>query len=268
MCNSGWVTPEGNSSGRNSDDLFCMTVTMAPIAAHVEDAMQLACEPVLALSSEVNPETLLEPIEGGGRQRSDEELVIAAQNGDRCALGELLGRHLNMLHCFARRYTANADDAHDLVQETMLRVIRNIGSFRGESRFVTWLCSIVVNKALSDKRREKHIRWICLDEQGEEEARFCLRSLQDVRRNPEEDYSHREIHHLLRHEALKLPPRDRFIWRACDLDDCSIKKVAGALGMNPGAAKSRLGRARVRLSAAMKKTGAVGTSIRTGHHGV
>jgi DNA-directed RNA polymerase specialized sigma24 family protein len=89
-----------------------------------------------------------------------------------------------------------------------------------------------------------------------------------VRRNPEEDYSHREIRGLLRNEALKLRPIDRFIWKACDVDDCSIKKVAGALGMNPGAAKSRLGRARVRLSAAMKKTGAVGANIRMAHHGV
>jgi RNA polymerase sigma-70 factor (ECF subfamily) len=237
-------------------------------SAHVEDAMQLAFESDLVLASEWNPGTSLAVIEGGGRQLSDEELVIAAQNGDRCALGDLLGRHLDMLHCFARRYTANVDEAHDLVQETMLRAIRNIERFRRESRFVTWLCSIVVNTAISDKRREKHIRWICLDEQEEADARFCLRSLREVRRNPEEDYSHREICRLLRHEALKLPPKDRFIWKACDLDDNSIKKVAGALGMNPAAAKSRLGRARVRLSAAMKKTGAVGTSIRTGKHGV
>ena len=240
---------------------------MAPIPAHVEDAMHLACKPDLAPASEWNPGTSLATIEGGDRQRSDEELVIAAQNGDRCALGELLGRHLNMLHCFARRYTTNAEDAHDLVQETMLRVVRNIETFRREARFVTWLCSIVVNIAISDKRREKHIRWICLDEQEEEEARFCLKSLWEVRRNPEEDYSHREIRRLLRHEALKLPPKDRFIWKACDLDENSIKKVAGALGMNPAAAKSRLGRARARLSTAMKKTGAAGTKIRTGQHG-
>jgi len=267
MCNSGSGTPEGRSRGRNSDDLFCMTVTMAPIAAHVEDAMQLAGKQDLALASEVNPGTLLQATEDGGRQRSDEELVIAARNGDCCALGELLGRHLNMLLCFARRYTANEDEAQDLVQETMLRAIRSIERFRGGSRFRTWLCSILVNTALSIKRREKHIRWMNLDEQEGEENRFCMKSLSDVHLNPEEAYAHRERRGLLLREALKLHPKYRFIWEACDLDDCSIKKVADALGMNPAAAKSRLGRARVRLSAAMKKAGAVGTSIRTGRHG-
>jgi len=221
--------------------------------------MQLAYKPELALASELSPGPLLQAKEGGGWQRSDEELVIAAQNGESCALGELLGRHQKMLYCFARRYTANADEANDLVQETMLRACRNIGRFRGESRFLTWLNSIVINTALSNKRREKHIRWICLDEQEEEETRFCMRSLRDVRRNPEEDCSHRELRGLLRREALKLHPKYRFILMACDLDDCSLEQVAKSLGMHLGAAKSRLHRARWSLSAALKKSGAVGT---------
>ncbi len=230
--------------------------------------MPLAYKPQSALASELSPGALLEAKEGGGGQRSDEELVIAAQNGDCCALGVLLGRHLTMLHCFARRYSANAEDAHDLVQEAMLRAVRNIGSFRRESRFVTWLCTIVVNIAISNKRKEKHISWIALDEQEGEETRFCMRSLRDVRRNPEEDYSHRELRGLLRREALKLHPKYRFIWEACDLDDCSIKEVAGVLGMHPAAAKSRLQRARWTLSAAMKKSGAAVTNIRTRRHEV
>jgi hypothetical protein len=41
MRNSGTVTPEGKGSKRNSNDLFCIAVTMAPVQAHAEDAMQL-----------------------------------------------------------------------------------------------------------------------------------------------------------------------------------------------------------------------------------
>ena len=229
--------------------------------------MQLGCKPEQALASEYSPGILIQAIEGGGQQRSDEELVIAAQNGESCALGELFGRHQKMLYCFARRYTANADEAHDLVQETMLRAWRNIGRFRGESRFVTWLNAIVINTALSNKRREKHVSWIALDEHEGEEARFCIRSLPDLRRNPEEDYSHRELHGLLRREALKLHPKYRSILKACDLDDCSIKEVAQSLGVHLGTAKSQLHRARWRLSAAMKKSGAVSTTIRTARQG-
>jgi RNA polymerase sigma-70 factor (ECF subfamily) len=228
----------------------------------MEDAMQLECKPEQERVSEMSPGGLLGAKEGGGRQRSDEELVIAAQSGESCALGELFCRHQKMLYSFARRYSANADEARDLVQETMLRAIRNIGRFRKESRFSTWLGSIVINAAISNRRREKHIRWIALDEQEGEDTRFCMRELRDVRRNPEEDYSHRELRGLLRREALKLHPKYRFILKACDLDDCSIKQAAHSLGMHLGSAKSRLHRARRSLSAAMRKSGAVGTNTR------
>jgi RNA polymerase sigma-70 factor (ECF subfamily) len=234
----------------------------------MEDAMQLACKPEPELASEMSPRPLLRAKEGDGRQRSDEELVIAAQNGDSCALGELFGRHQEMLYSFARRYCANADEAHDLVQETMLRAIRNIGRFRRESRFVTWLGSIVINTAISNKRREKHIRWIALDEQEGEENRFCMRNLLDVRRNPEEEYSHRELRGLLRSRVMKQRPKDRFILKACDLDECSIEEFARLQGMHLDAAKSRLHRARRSLSTAMKKSGAVGINIRTGQQDV
>lgn len=124
--------------------------------------MHLGCKPDPALPSELSLGALLQATESGGRQRSDEELVIAVQNGESCALDELLGRHQKMLFSFARRYTANADEARGLVQETMLLATRLIGRFRRESRFVSWLNSIVINTALSEIRREKRILWIAL----------------------------------------------------------------------------------------------------------
>lgn len=141
--------------------------------------MHLGCKPDPALPSELSLGALLQATESGGRQRSDEELVIAVQNGESCALDELLGRHQKMLFCFARRYTANAYEARGLVQETMLLATRLIGRFRRESRFVSWLNSIVINTALSEIRREKRILWIALDEHNEAETRFCIRELPD-----------------------------------------------------------------------------------------
>lgn len=229
--------------------------------------MQVACLPEPDLEIEVSPGTLYQTMEGGDCQRSDEELVIAAQNGETSAFGELLGRHQKMLYCFARRYTANADEANDLVQETMLRAVRNIGRFRRESRFATWLNSIVINTAISRIRKERRIGWVYLDERKEEETRFCISSLRDVRQNPEEVCSHRELSGLLRREALKLHPKYRFILMACDLDNRSINQVAHSLGMQLGTVKSRLYRARRSLSAAMVRSGATATSIHSVQRG-
>jgi len=228
--------------------------------------MQLECKPEQTLECEPIIGTLRLSIDGGDHPRSDEELVIAAQNGVSGALGELLVRHQKMLLRVARRYTATAEEAHDLVQEAMLRAIRNIGRFRGESRFVHWMNTIVINTALSQKRKERRIHWVNLDEQEDGDARFCVRCLQDGRRNPEEDYSHRETRALLRRETMNLPPKYRSILKACDLDDSSIKEVAHSLGLRLGAAKSRLFRARWSLSVAMKKSGAVRSKVCTERH--
>ena len=215
--------------------------------------MQLAHIPELAHVTESSPGPLPQGMQGGGRHRSDEELVVAAQDGDSSALGELFGRHQKMLYSFARRYTANAEEAHDLVQETMLRALRNIGRFRGEARFATWLVAIVIRAALSVKRKEKCVQWVVLDEQMTEFDRMCIANLSDVRPNPEQTYVQQELRSVLRREILRLHPRYRLVLQACVLDESPIEQVARSLGITPGAAKSRLHRARHSLSAALRR---------------
>jgi RNA polymerase sigma-70 factor (ECF subfamily) len=203
-------------------------------------------------------------MQGGGRHRSDEELVVAAQDGDSSALGELFGRHQKMLYSFARRYTANAEEAHDLVQETMLRALRNIGRFRGEARFATWLVAIVIRAALSLKRKEKCLQWLALDEQVTEFDRMCITQFADARPNPEQIYLQQELRSVLRREILRLHPRYRLVLQACVLEESPIEQVARSLGISPGAAKSRLHRARHSLSAALRGPGAACTRINIG----
>lgn len=210
----------------------------------------------LAPVTEAERSSQIFDVEGGGRQRSDEELVIAAQGGESRALDELLCRHRNMLYCFASRIATTADEADEAVQETILRACKNIGKFRGQSRFTTWLVAIVVNAVISIRRKERRVHWVYLDEQNAADARSCHTSLRDVRPNPEDQYSRRELRSLLRREIGKLHPKYRFILQACDLNDCSIEQAAQTMGITLGAAKSRLYRARLGLRTASRRYGA------------
>jgi RNA polymerase sigma-70 factor, ECF subfamily len=218
--------------------------------------MQPERKPELALVNEArrSPQSL--EVESGGWQRSDEELVIAAQGGETRALDELLSRHRNMLYCFASRIAATEDEADDVVQETMLRVFKNIGRFRRESRFGTWLVAIVVNAAISIRRKEKGVHWVYLDEPYAAEALGCHRSLRDLRPNPEDQCSRRELRGLLRREIGKMHPKYRFILQACDLYGCSIAQAAQTLGITLEAAKSRLHRGRCGVRKALRRYGA------------
>lgn len=197
---------------------------------------------------------------------TDKELVVAAQNGNAAAWEELLTRHRAMVDRMARRYVMNTEDAEDLVQETMLRAFVNIGTFRGEARFSSWLVAIMINAALSSKRKSKHFHWLYLDEIQESEDRKEAWVVPDSRPNPEQECLRRELRLIIRREVSRQDRKYRLIVQSCDLDQSSISETAQALGITYTAVKSRLHRARRELSSALQKYDAIHTSFKTGRH--
>lgn len=83
----------------------------------------------------------------------DEELIEKAQTGDRDAFGRLVERHYDFMHATAWRWCGNAADADDIVQTACVKLAGAIRTFRGASRFRTWLYTLVLNAA-RDHRRE------------------------------------------------------------------------------------------------------------------
>lgn len=84
--------------------------------------------------------------------------------GDTEAYAALVKEHQKMVHAVAFRMTGSLADAEDLTQETFLRAFRQIDSFRGESKFSTWLCQIAVNLGLNwcareNRRDDIHSEW-------------------------------------------------------------------------------------------------------------
>ena len=87
--------------------------------------------------------------------RSDEALAALAAAGDDLAFEALLGRYEARVYRLARRLTGDDADAQDVLQDAFLQVYRKLGSFRGESRFSTWLYRIATNAALMQRRGRK-----------------------------------------------------------------------------------------------------------------
>lgn len=84
--------------------------------------------------------------------------------GDEEAFAALVRQYQKMVFALAFRMTGSLQDAEDLTQETFLRAFRQLGSFRAESKFSTWLCQIAVNLSLNWRNRESrrgdiHSRW-------------------------------------------------------------------------------------------------------------
>lgn len=88
-------------------------------------------------------------------QTDDSALASAARRGDREAFRRLVERHYAMVYRLAYRHVGSAVDAEDIAQDVCVTLATKIGHFRGDSRFTTWLASIVINRCRDFLRRRK-----------------------------------------------------------------------------------------------------------------
>jgi RNA polymerase sigma factor (sigma-70 family) len=94
------------------------------------------------------------PLSDAPADPPDEQLVALAQGGDRRALEQLVARHGPWIFNVAARMVWRRDDAADVTQEVLVKVITRLSTFRGESAFRTWLYRIVVNHIINLKKKQ------------------------------------------------------------------------------------------------------------------
>lgn len=82
-----------------------------------------------------------------------EDLLSRAVAGDRTAQSELVGQHTERIYRFCLRMLGNEEDAMDATQETMLKVVRNLGRYDRSRPFSTWIYSIARNNCMDVFRR-------------------------------------------------------------------------------------------------------------------
>jgi len=87
-----------------------------------------------------------------GAETPDEELVQRARSGDRQAAEDLLIRHQPWVFNLAIRMLLRRPDAEDATQEVMVKALKGLPAFRGDSQFRTWLYRIAVNQILNTKK--------------------------------------------------------------------------------------------------------------------
>ena len=178
-------------------------------------------------------------------KQRDLEFVERLKASDPTAYEELIERYAEMVYRVAYRILQDPHDAEDAMQETFLTVYRRIGSFRGDSKFSTWLYRIATNVALdmvrARQRKQGHdVSW---DDSEEEGA-----PLPDtVTPLPEEILLTQEMREILEEELQQLSPKLRTALVLYELEGLPMKEVAEVLGISESAAKVRVHRARLLL---------------------
>jgi RNA polymerase sigma-70 factor (ECF subfamily) len=165
---------------------------------------------------------------------SDEELARRTQAGSRQSFEELIARYGRRLFCYLKPKIASDQDAEDIVQETFLRLYRNIERYDSRWKFSTWLYTTAGRLAISHYRAHSHKRRL------ESAAQVALKTISP----PHDDDLHSNIWDAAR--GLK-PSQYEAIWLRY-VEGLPLKEIADALGKSPLAVRLLLHRARLNLA--------------------
>jgi RNA polymerase sigma-70 factor (ECF subfamily) len=159
---------------------------------------------------------------------SDASLIAAAIGGAEPAFRELFRRHTPHLLQFVTRVLGSARaDAEDVVQDTWLRAYPALVTFRNESSFSTWLCSVGLRAALDYMRRGKRHMADTLFEDDAPSAQTSDDDRMDIEA-----------------AIARLAPGYRMVLVLHDVEGFTHEEIALQLGIAPGTSKAQLFKAR------------------------
>jgi RNA polymerase sigma factor (sigma-70 family) len=167
--------------------------------------------------------------------QSDNELIArVVARADQFAFSELVKRHQSTLRASLRKMTnGHTELADDIAQETFILAWKNIGKFRYEAKFSTWLYRIAFNAWQSDVRRKSEV---LMDEESIPEQSAI-----------ESDASHIGIRRDLERAMVSLSEAERAAIHQCFYNDLSHDEAAYVLNMPLGTLKTHVLRAKEKM---------------------
>lgn len=177
---------------------------------------------------------------------NDNELISQVLSGDQQAYAGLVNRYKNYVFTLALRFTKNREDAEEVSQDIFIKAYRALSDFRGESKFSTWLYTIV-NTTCITFLRKKRLEVHSLDNEKVFEAADNMDS--GMRANMVEQKSRVSMVN----QAIKmLSTDDAEVITLFYKGEQTLDEIAQILRIETNTAKVRLHRARARLKEKME----------------
>ena len=186
---------------------------------------------------------------------TDEELILAFQDGDRDAFNHIVERYKDRLTNFLYRFTYDIDSAQDLAQDTLLRVYINKDSYKEIAKFSTWVYTIASNLAKTELRKIKRRKTYTISALSTDDREFVLHQPDAESFEDEEDtlVSGQILQKCL--NVLDDEFKNIIILR--DIQELSYDEISKILKIPLGTVKSRINRGRFKLKDLLKKEGVV-----------
>jgi RNA polymerase sigma-70 factor (ECF subfamily) len=168
--------------------------------------------------------------------QTDLDLIRDAQLGDRDAFGQLASKYQDRLYT-ALTYLAGCPiEAEDVVQESLLRAMEKLHTFRQESSFYTWLYRIARNLMVSRKRRKTPMFCAQVEDQ--------IGAATSPGETPLQRFQRERQVQRTRQALTQLDENHRNVLVLRELEGFDYQTIADILNIRPGTVRSRLHRAR------------------------
>jgi RNA polymerase sigma-70 factor (ECF subfamily) len=178
---------------------------------------------------------------------TDNEIISRVLRGEPSLYAGLVERYQSFVFTIALRYTPNREDAEEIAQDVFIKAYRSLADFRGESKFSTWLYTIVTTTCITFLRKKK------LDVHSlDNEKVFEIADNQNsgFKANQVEQKSKAQMVN----EAIKLlSADDARIITLFYQGEQSLEEIGRIVGAEPNTVKVKLHRARQRLKEKMEK---------------
>jgi len=190
----------------------------------------------------------------GVAPEDEERLIEACKGGDLGAFDKLILRYQDVVYGVAFQLLRDREDAEDVAQEVFLSCFRNIGAFRFESRFSTWIYRVTVNrvknrwKYLQRRQSGKHVSLDAPTSQDDPRPT----ELPDPRSDPRREAEGRQTMEMLNAAVGTLPMEYQEVLALRFVRNLQYEEIAAVLGCSLGTVKSRINRARCQLREKMR----------------
>jgi RNA polymerase sigma-70 factor (ECF subfamily) len=185
---------------------------------------------------------------GGSAPARDVALIARILGGERELFHELVRPYEKSVYFATHSILQNEQDAEDAAQETVLKALKSLSSFRAESKFSTWLISIAINEARARLRHARVLKFESVDQSPEEDnGSFTPAVITDWREVPLQALERKELREQLQKAIASLPEIYREVLLLRDVEEFNIAETAAALGVSEGVVKTRLLRARLMM---------------------
>ena len=160
-------------------------------------------------------------------------IIEKVKNGNKEAFGILVEKHQQYAFTLAFRIVCNEDDARDVVQDSFVKMWKNIKLYNSKNKFTTWMYSIVTNTAIDMLRSIRKKELLNIDDYNE-------RLTQVPTDNPDTKLNNKELGQMIKSISDTLPEKQRLVFVLRDLQGMSSDEAGEVLKLSATSIKSNL----------------------------